>query len=200
MVCSWQCVLFQISEDADLYILPHKPDTPFALPTRTHYQWRSLFVGSDVVSLTYEDPHYCADCDYIIGVYGYANSTYTLMVTDQEDGIVKLVQNRPQIAAIGAKDGMLYFSSVVASSNSDMTVTLTSLDTGYADLYVQVYNASVFNSAAGGDVYRLPDPDVPSSFSYTTHGSEDDHVFIRGPHKHESVVVVAVRGRDFTLS
>jgi hypothetical protein len=144
--------------------------------------------------VTYEDPHYCTDCDYVIGVYGYHNSTYTLMVTDQEDAIIKLVQNRPQIAAIGKKDGTLYFSAVISSSASDMTVTLTSLGTGFADLYVAVYNASTFYSPAGGDVYRLPDPNVPSSYKYTTAGTEDDHVYIKGPHWQETIVVILVKG------
>lgn len=174
--------------------MPHIPGTPFSLPTKTHYQWRSLFVGSDAVTVTYEDAHYCVDCDYLVGVYGYHNSTYTLMVTDQEDTIIKLVQNRPQIAAIGARDGTLLFSSVIASSAADMTVTLTSLGTGFADLYVAVYNASTFNSPSGGDVYRLPDPTVPGSYQYTTAGSEDDHVFLRGPHWQESIVVILVKG------
>jgi hypothetical protein len=197
------CCIFgistQIAEDADLYIVPHKPGTPFVLPTRLHYQWRSLFVGSDTVTVTYEDPHYCTDCDYVIGVYGYHNSTYTLMVTDQEDAIIKLVQNRPQIAAIGKKDGTLYFSAVISSSASDMTVTLTSLGTGFADLYVAVYNASTFYSPAGGDVYRLPDPNVPGSYKYTTAGTEDDHVYIKGPHWQETIVVILVKGKDLWI-
>lgn len=177
-----------------MYITPHKPGTPFALPTKTRYQWRSLFVGSDSVTVTYEDPHFCVDCDYIIGVYGYHNSTYTLMATDQEDAIIKLVQNRPQVAAIGERDGTLFFSAVIASSAADMTVTLTSIGTGVADLYVAVYNATTFYSPAGGDVYRLPDPSLPSSYQYTNAGTEDDHVFIRGPHWQESIVVILVKG------
>lgn len=167
-----------------------------SLPTNTNYMWRSLYVGSDVISFDYTDSRFCVDCDYIIGVYGYSNATFTLMVTDQEDGIIKLAQNRPQIASIAARNGMLFFSVVISSSQADMTVSLTSLDTGYADMYVQVYDATVFNSAAGGDSYVLPDPDVPNSYKYTTHGTEDDHVFIPGPHPKESLLVVAVKGEN----
>lgn len=154
-------------------------------------------------------------------MYGYHNSTYTLMVTDTEDSIIKLVQNRPQIAAINARDGTLFFSAVIASSIADTTVTLTSLDNGQADLYVQVYNAEEFNSPSGGDIFRfacicifcwkteskacytfstntfitrLPDPDVPGSYAYSTHNSQNDHVFLPGPHNSESILVVAVKG------
>lgn len=179
--------------------MAHKPGKPFELPTKTHYQWRSLFVGSDAVTVTYEDPQYCVDCDYLVGVYGYHNSTYTLMVTDQEDTIIKLVQNRPQIASIGAKDGILFFSAVIASSTADMTVTLTSLGTGFADLYVAVYNATTFNSPSGGDVYRLPDARYPSTYQYTTAHTEDDHVFIPGPHKEESIVIILVQGKNLLI-
>eukprot|EP00598_Pedospumella_elongata_P002386 CAMPEP_0184975878 /NCGR_PEP_ID=MMETSP1098-20130426/6959_1 /TAXON_ID=89044 /ORGANISM="Spumella elongata, Strain CCAP 955/1" /LENGTH=2755 /DNA_ID=CAMNT_0027498653 /DNA_START=79 /DNA_END=8346 /DNA_ORIENTATION=+ len=185
--------LTMISEDADLYITAHKPNTRLSLPTNTNYMWRSLYVGSDVISFDYTDSRFCTDCDYIIGVYGYSNATFTLMVTDQEDGIIKLAQNRPQIASIAARNGVLFFSVVISSSQADMTVSLTSLDTGYADMYVQVYDATVFKSAAGGDSYVLPDPNVPSSYKYTTHGTEDDHVFIPGPHPKESLLVVAVK-------
>jgi hypothetical protein len=148
------------------------------------------------VSVTYEDAHYCTGCDYIVGVYGYHNSTYTLLATDTEDSIIKLVQNRPQVAAIGARDGTLFFSSVISSSAADMTVSLTSLGTGIADLYVQIYNASTFDSPAGGDLYRLPDANVRSTYKYTTAGSEDDHVFIPGPHWQESIVVILVKGKN----
>ena len=177
-----------------MYITAHKPNTRLSLPTNTNYMWRSLYVGSDVISFDYTDSRFCTDCDYIIGVYGYSNATFTLMVTDQEDGIIKLAQNRPQIASIAARNGVLFFSVVISSSQADMTVSLTSLDTGYANMYVQVYDATVFKSAAGGDSYVLPDPNVPSSYKYTTHGTEDDHVFIPGPHPKESLLVVAVKG------
>jgi hypothetical protein len=174
--------------------VPHRPNTPLVLPTNRAYTWRSLYVGSDVISFDYNDPRYCTDCDYIIGVYGYSNATYTLMVTDQEDSIIKLTQNRPQIASIARRNDVMFFSAVISSSEADMTVSLTSLDSGFADLYVQVYNSSTFYSAAGGDNYVLPNPDIPGTYKYTTRGSEDDHVFLPGPHPVESLLVVAVKG------
>jgi len=191
--------LFQISEDADLYVKEHKPNTALVLPGPQSYSWRSMYVGSDVVSFDYEHPRFCVDCDYIVGVYGYTNATYTLMVTDQEDSIIKLTPNRPQIASLRARDGLLYFSAVVSSSQADMTVSLTSLDTGYADMFVQVYDLAKFNSASGGDSYKMPDPADPSTYMYTTFDTEDDHVFLPGPHLVESLLIIAVRGEGIVL-
>lgn len=51
-----------------MYIVSHKHGAAYELPSRTHYTWRSLYVGSDVLSIDYQDPHYCSDCDYIVGM------------------------------------------------------------------------------------------------------------------------------------
>ena len=49
----------------------------------------------------------------------------------------------------------MYFSVVIQSSDSDTTISLTSLNTGYADLYAQVYNLSTYYSPRGGDIYHM---------------------------------------------
>ena len=48
-------------------MIPHRHGAAYDLPTRTHYSWRSLYVGSDVLAIDYNDPQYCFDCDYIVG-------------------------------------------------------------------------------------------------------------------------------------
>ena len=134
-------------------------------------------------------------CTYVVGVYGYKNSSFTIMVTTSTASIVKLKPNIPQVIAM-EKNQASYFSSLLASSAADTTVTLTALNSGSADLYIQIYNASTFTSgycyclrhliycffqalliliciqfwfaAGGGDQYVLPDPNDPSTYKYTT--------------------------------
>ena len=40
-------------------------------PTSYRYTWRSAHVGDDTVVIDYTAPHYCSDCYYVVGVYGY---------------------------------------------------------------------------------------------------------------------------------
>jgi hypothetical protein len=60
-------------------------------------------------------------------------------------------------------------------------------------MYVAVYNATSYYSAAGGDDHAYPDPTDPSSYQFSTRDTEDDHVFIPGPHKDQGVVIIAVK-------
>ena len=189
--------LTMIASDADLYVLAHAPNTPIVYPTRTLYTWRSQMVGSDTIKITYEDVQYCSDCDYVISVYGYGNSTYTLLVTEQEDYIVKLVQNRPQIASIDAhapSNNLMYFSVPVESSLADTTVSVTVLNTGSLQLFAQQYNLSSFYSPQGGDEYIMPSPSDPSTYSYSTIDTPSDNLlFIPGPHPVDTLIIVAVQ-------
>jgi hypothetical protein len=152
-------------------------------------------MGSDEITFDISDKWYCSDCDYIIGVVGYSNSTFTLMASNTAESIIKIVQNRPQVASISVPSRMLYFSTVIPSSDTDITVTLTALDSGSADLYIQRYNYTQFTSAGGGDnpSDRLPDPAVRATYTYTTAGTADDHVYIRGPHPQATILVVGVK-------
>lgn len=62
-----------------------------------------------------------------------------------------------------------------------------------AVVVLQVYNSSTFFGAGGGDSYVLPDPADPATYSFTTRGTADDHVFLPGPHRFESVLIIAVQ-------
>ena len=186
--------LTMITSDADLYVLAHASNTPIEYPTRTLYTWRSQMVGSDTIKITYEDTHYCSDCDYIISVYGYGNSTYTLLVTEQEDYIVKLVQNRPQVASMDVHTNLMYFSVPVESSVADTTIAVTMMNTGSLHLFAQEYNLTTFYSPQGGDGYSMPSPSEPSTYSYSTVGTPSDNfLFIPGPHPIDTLIIVAVQ-------
>eukprot|EP00981_Chlorochromonas_danica_P002257 scaffold437_cov168-Ochromonas_danica.AAC.74 len=192
--------LTALQGDADIYLSTYtgsnnnRNDILNHLPTRTSYTWRSLSYGSDRLTIDYDSDGYCTDCLYLLGVYGFRNSTYSLLLTLQEAAIVRLVSGRPQQGSLEAGNDM-YYSTNIVSSLADVTLTLTSLNTGTADLYVQIYNSSTFNSAGGGDQENglLPDPENPRTYSYTTAGTEENHIFIPGPHTEESVLVVTVR-------
>ncbi|KAJ1387566.1 hypothetical protein B484DRAFT_409860, partial [Ochromonadaceae sp. CCMP2298] len=84
--------------------------------------------------------------------------------------------------------GVLYFAALIASSEADTTVSLTQLS-GDADMYLQAYSATQWQTGS----VDLPDPTDPSSYLYTTQGTEDDHIFLPGPHREASILIVAVQ-------
>ena len=111
------------------------------LPSMSSYTWRSSNSGNDAIHIDSSDENYCAQCEYLVAVYGYSNSTYTLLASDIEEAVIRLVPNRPQVAEIAARSNVLYFSALITSSVADITIALTPLNNGEADLYVQVSNA-----------------------------------------------------------
>lgn len=186
--------------DADIYVTAHKKSDTGAVtfPTAdtvsgghsgsgSTSMWKSQFMGDDSVVIKYTDPHFCSDCDYIIGVYGFRNSTYTLLVTEAEDTVIDLVMNRPQIATIswtgdassGNHKDLRYFKLKLDFDMEDFTVSLTPLDTGVGDMFLQCYNMDTegFNATSGA---RLPDPQVTESYLLSTEGSIDNLINI--PH------------------
>ena len=62
-----------------------------SLPTMQSSTWRSMRFGDDNVQIGYDDPHFCYNCDYIVGVFGYRNASYLLLVGTAEDMVVKLM-------------------------------------------------------------------------------------------------------------
>ncbi len=179
--------------DADLYVTTRKStDKQLNIPSKNNYVWRSLNSGSDTLQINYDDVNFCSDCEYIVGISGYRNCTYTLMLTTHKSSLVKLAPNRPQLGVLDKAGSLQYFTTYITSSTADMTITLTSLNTGSADMYVQLYNATAFESASGNDDMRFPDPSDYRTYQYTTAGTEEDHIYIPGPHSIEDVIVVAV--------
>ena len=47
----------------------------YNLPTWGDYKWASVQVGADVVYIPHTDNNYCTRCTYVVGVYGFTNST-----------------------------------------------------------------------------------------------------------------------------
>lgn len=174
-------------------MIARKPtDKTLKLPSRTDFTWRSLNFGSDLLHIDYDDAKFCSNCEYIVAVAGYENCTYTLTLTSREASMIRLAPNRPVNVELDTSS-IRYFSTMVSSSEADITLSLTPLNTGSADMYVQIYNYSAFVSAGGGDRYPLPDPYNYETYSYTTEGTEDNHIFLPGPHGEEDIIVITVK-------
>lgn len=198
--------------DADLYVSTYKSDSPdtvtgeefrdgrgevslplslsssLTLPTKSSYTWKSIHFGDDVVQISYDDPHFCSDCNYIVGVYGYINSTYSLLISSSDDMVAQLLPNHPLevVAAVGA---VKYFNIGVLNSADSILFVVTPLDSGRENLFVQAYvNDSVLSSPR-----MLPNPEDPSTYTYTTKGVPVDYISVKGPHVQGTVFVVAVQ-------
>jgi hypothetical protein len=73
-----------VTGDADLYIGSYNKndEDEMILPSYYHFTWRSFHWGDDVMQITYQDENFCYDCDYVIGVYGYRNTSFTVLATE----------------------------------------------------------------------------------------------------------------------
>ena len=183
-------MLTTITGDADLYVTKYEGDVSSGMgvfPTRYEFMWRSFHFGDDILKILYTDRNYCYNCEYIIGVYGYSNSTYSLMLSESEATVISLVMNRPQ-AMTTTGSTIKYFSVALANSADDVTITLTSTS-GSGDIFLKVYNTTDYTYSSSNS----PNPSDPSSYTYTTKGSGKDYVTITGPFKFMSTIVIAVK-------
>ena len=64
------------------------------LPTMQSATWRSMHYGNDSVQIEYDDPHFCSDCTYVVGVFGYMNTSYTLLVTTSANQVIRLTVSK----------------------------------------------------------------------------------------------------------
>lgn len=188
-------LLTTLQGDGDLYLTTTKhsgSDLVTAdLPSSAHYTLRSLNYGSDSLSMDYTHPDYCTACLYLLGVNGFRNTTFTLLMTTAVDTVVRLVPSRPQNGELDITGELAYYSAPITSSVEDVTIALTS-SIGTADLYVAVWNSTMYNTHSKNHSW-LPDPRRPSSYSLTTAGSQDDHLIVAGPLPEDSIAVVAVK-------
>ena len=181
--------------DSDLFINTyHKSESsqiPFPTILWNGYQWssRSSF-GSDVVTIRYDDSKFCYDCYYIIGIYGYKNSSYNLIVSSSEESIIHLPHDQAIKLSLKAMQ-VRYCSYLITGSSEKLLLSLTTLDVGSADLFVSPWDTSLLSGINQSDI--LPDPMIPSSYQYTTAGSEDDIVNLVGPFENETLIFICVR-------
>ena len=198
------------SGDGDLFVSTHRASAnasaPMQFPTSGNYLWHSMRFGDDAITIDYSDKHYCSGCQFVVGVYGYRNTSFTLLVTAHADTVVRALPNVP-LEVVAPLDAVRYFSVSPASSADDVVFTVTSQDTSDQAMYVQVYLAnsssaalrpsaapvpgpaslSPSSSSSDGFPYPLPDPHDPSSFKYSSggHGARqqgsDNAIVAHGP-------------------
>ena len=85
--------------DPDLFIDTHKNNDKPVFPTIYYgtFTWSSRrSYSNDVIVIKYDDPNFCVNCDYLLAVYGYHNSSYTLSITSGEDEVIHLLHDHPQ--------------------------------------------------------------------------------------------------------
>ena len=177
------------------YLGPSVSVSGIALPTMKTAIWKSLRFGDDSVRIDYDDPNFCYNCDYIVGVNGFQNASYWIVVTAQDDLVTKLAPNiaLEVSSAVGA---VQYFSTGALNSADDILFSVTPLDTGTQDLFVQVYRNDSISSRG---VVHLNVSD-PRSYKYTTEGTQDTSIKVKGPFTQGATFVVAVRAKSVSLS
>lgn len=150
--------------DADIYITKLEKSGSLVLPTVQSNTWHASYFGDDSIVIDYTDEKFCVTCDYIVGIYGYRNATYSLLFTENEDSVVRLIPNRIQTMNLKSQGSIQYFSVALDSSSEDVTFSLTPLDSGYADMYVQQYNESTYSALLANDAVVYPVPSLPWTY------------------------------------
>eukprot|EP01041_Mallomonas_annulata_P003044 gene3044-5962_t len=197
-----------ITGDPDIFINSYKKSSPSSssdssstsndnkmnLPTKGASQWQSYRPGGDSILISYKETAFCYDCEYIIGIYGYKNASYTLLVTSSQASIILLSKGRPQAISALSND-MKYFRFVLNSDAEDTTVSITGTDTGKTDMYIAIQNNGNDSSTSTSTLndYKLPNPLDSSTYSYTTYGRQDNTLFIKGPHNIGTYLIIAVK-------
>lgn len=169
------------SGDGDLYINTFKRSSisdVVTYPTTTRYTWRSLRTGSDLIKIPYTDAHFCSDCFFVIGVYGFRNCSYLISAAEKEDQLLKLVLTRSQRVVVSGTPTSRFFSLTPPNTVDDVTVTVTPLTSGFADIFVKVFNRSTNMKSSDVTNSSFPNPADPDSYSFSTAGSQLDALVI----------------------
>eukprot|EP00499_Haloplacidia_sp_CaronLabIsolate_P003203 CAMPEP_0196770370 /NCGR_PEP_ID=MMETSP1104-20130614/1097_1 /TAXON_ID=33652 /ORGANISM="Cafeteria sp., Strain Caron Lab Isolate" /LENGTH=2418 /DNA_ID=CAMNT_0042140481 /DNA_START=96 /DNA_END=7352 /DNA_ORIENTATION=+ len=119
-------------------------------PTARSHDWAHYAYGRDVITIPYSESG-ChveggAPCEFYIGIYGYTNSTYTVLVALKDDHPIRLVDGRPQTGYVLASQWSYYELGLVGT-DEDVEVTLTSRD-GDADLFVLLTNETTVSATS----------------------------------------------------
>jgi hypothetical protein len=94
------------------------------------------------------------------------------------------------LASLTAKKNK-YFSIGISNSADNMRISITPLDTGWANIYVQIYNSTKMR-INGDDSIVLPDPLDSKTYLKSSVGTEDDFIIIPGPYSDEMIIVACV--------
>jgi len=140
----------KITGDPDVYI-----STKTHKPNRREFEWRGLHIGSDAVVI----PNANATT-YYIGVYGFVNTSYTVMVslyTNDTSEVHTLVPGQPQSGVV-ARGQTIHYLYQQAVSGQQLTFALTT-NVGDPDLNVTLLGTgkNFIRRKYGEDVLELDD-------------------------------------------
>jgi len=101
--------------------------TTTTYPTTTTYTWSRAHLGGDTISIAAEDVAGChapydGHCYYYIGVYGYANSTFTIVASYTDAEPVQLTIGQPQAGHVSQQTYAQFQVVVPANSGDDLQV------------------------------------------------------------------------------
>ena len=150
-----------------------------------------------------------------IGVYGYSNASYSLLVTEDTNTLIKLMINHPQRISITSttniittNDQIRYFQIIPPNSFDDVTISITSLSNSYIDLYIQIYNisSSDFNNYnnidntdnTNSNSNNYPNPNDPNSYKYSTVNSQSDLIVISDNYLYPITYIITAVPRTTT--
>ena len=88
----------------------------------------------------------------------------------------------------------MYLVTSTLTSEDDVTVTLTAIDSGTAVMYIQKYNTTEYNIHKRDDTLTYPDPNVPGSYIATTaHDiTRRNYLYLPGPHNYDTTYLITV--------
>lgn len=133
------------SGDPDIYVdVP-----PNVHPTKDNFTWASRGFGSDTLSLQaaamrehcIPDPLVGTPCHYIVGIYGWTNTSFSIMASLNTGWLnpITLFAGQPQEGVVGQSSYTYYRFYLSPDFHSPtIRITLTPADGGDQDLYVVV--------------------------------------------------------------
>jgi hypothetical protein len=168
-----EIIMTALTGDPDLYVTAGAGAA--VLPTVDDYIWAARKMGSDGLLISKDDPNYCENCEYNIGVFAWSSpSTFTLMMNGGEC-MMNLLPGRPQAGNLDAGE-MKYYKMTLRTGADDLQISLT-VGYGGGDIYVkELRDGQQWNRN------DLPVHDDQDSYDYTSAGVSNDELLINGPH------------------
>eukprot|EP00948_MAST-09A_sp_MAST-9A-sp1_P003930 g3930.t1 len=159
-----EIIVTEIDGDPDVFVSKADPnDTGVTLPNRYNYTWGSLAVGLDIVTIRENDPNACKVdlnenfyCNYLMCVHGYTNSSYSIVIKDNDNTPVLLSDGSPLQGHVDSHT-YSYYEFEINEPTLDAHVAVENLSPqGDPDLYVKLI----------GNVPPADDAPVVSQTSY----------------------------------
>jgi len=157
-----QITTTEFSGDVEVYVKVEVPGGSNNRPTMSNYTWSAQSFGDDIVRIS-NAKSYCpaalqqTGCNFIIGVYGWQESSFSVTATTGATTITRLSDGVP-IHNTGNENEMQYYTFYGApGSNYSISIAATTT-MGAVGIYV-------VNDYMPGDYSKLP---TPTSWTWST--------------------------------